>query len=69
MGAFQAAPQDYYVRVLLADQLVSQRRYAEAVIALAPVAYAPHETPLREPARLMIERIRPLADGAELPAA
>ena len=69
MGAFQIAPQDHFVRVRLADQLVAQRRYSEAAIVLAPVAYAAHESSLREPARSLIERIRPLADGAELPAA
>ena len=69
LRAFELAPQDDEVRTHLADWLVGARRYHEAVIVLSPVAYSAHPSPQRAQAAALIDRVRPLPDGAELPPA
>ena len=69
LRAFELAPQDDDVRTMLADWLVAARRYHEAVIVLSPVAYSAHPSPQRAQAASLIDRVRPLADGADLPPA
>jgi hypothetical protein len=69
LRAFELAPQDADLRTTLADWLVGARRYHEAVIVLSPVAYSPHPTPRRAQAAALIDRIRPLPDGADPPPA
>lgn len=69
LRAFELSPQEDRVRWPLAYWLVGQRRHHEAVIVLSPIAYSPHPSPQRAEAAALIERLRPLPDGAELPPA
>ena len=66
--AFELVPQDFSLRLLYAEWLVSQRLYRDAVHVLAPVAYSAHASPIGRVAAQAIETIRGLADGADLPA-
>jgi hypothetical protein len=70
LRAFELAPHDDRVRWPLAYWLVGQRRHHEAVIVLSAIAYSPHHpAPQRAEAAALIARLRPLADGTELPPA
>ncbi|KQU61743.1 hypothetical protein ASG67_00700 [Sphingomonas sp. Leaf339] len=55
--AFELAPQDGGLRLRLATQLVRDRRFDEARMVLAPLAYAPHVGAQVEAARAMLDRL------------
>ena len=69
LRAYQLAPQDHEVRMQLAGWLLRERRYSDVAVVLEPVAYAPHASRFRDEAAALLDRIRPLADGAVLPPA
>lgn len=55
--AFEIAPQDPGLRLRLATQLVTDRRFDEARMVLAPLAYSPHAGSQVETARDMLDRL------------
>ena len=56
--AAQILPRDTRVRQLLVDQLATDRRWADAITVLAPIANAPHESPLRDAAREQMTKLQ-----------
>jgi hypothetical protein len=57
-------PRDFSARQLLVDQLESEKRYAEAMAWLLPIANSPHESPRRTAAREQMEKLRALRTAA-----
>ena len=55
--AFEIAPQDPALRMRLARQLAVDRRFDEARVVLAPLAYAPHAGPIGEAALRMLDQL------------
>lgn len=67
--AVQTLPADEMVRQLLVDRLAAQRRFAEAIAVLSPVAHSPHDTPRRTKAREQLAQLRAqLAQASGAPA-
>jgi len=60
-------PRNSSVRQLLVDQLAADKRYAEAIAWLLPIANSPHDSPRREAAREL--RLKLEAAQAGTPAA
>jgi tetratricopeptide (TPR) repeat protein len=56
--AVSTLPANNWARELLVDELASERRWAEAMAWLAPLANSPHDTPLRDSARDKMEWLR-----------
>jgi hypothetical protein len=57
-------PRDFSARQLLVDQLESEKRYAEAMAWLLPIANSPHDSPRRTAAREQMEKLRALRTAA-----
>lgn len=55
--AMRLAPFDPSLRWLVAQQMVADARYAEAVVTLAPLAYSPHPGENTERARALLEDV------------
>ena len=66
--AFELVPQDSALRMRFATLLVGRRQYRRAATVLAPVVFSAHEDKVRDQAAALLESIRSLADGAEMPA-
>jgi cytochrome c-type biogenesis protein CcmH/NrfG len=47
LQAVATVPQDMRARQLLVDELVREQRYGDAIAALAPIAFSPHDSPRR----------------------
>ncbi len=65
--AQQLAPQNEAVRVMLARERISGKRYAEAANLLRPVAFAPHSSALRRDAQALLKSIPVAQEGAPQP--
>ena len=65
LRAFELVPQDFRLRVQLAEWMVTRRRHGEAMTLLTPVAFSAHRSDLGERARALVERIRDIPDGSE----
>ena len=63
--AFELVPQDFRLRVELAEWMIGRRRHSEAMTLLSPVAFSAHRNDLAERARALAEQIQGIADGAE----
>jgi tetratricopeptide (TPR) repeat protein len=60
-GLFQVVstiPNDSTFRQLLVDQLASERRWAEAIAVLTPLANSPHRSPRRDAAREQMAKLQ-----------
>jgi tetratricopeptide (TPR) repeat protein len=66
--AFELVPQDSALRMRFATLLVGRRQYSRAATVLAPVVFSAHQDKMRDAAATLLESIRRLADGAEMPA-
>lgn len=60
--AVEKLPRNETVRLLFVNELANEKRYAEAMIVLAPIANDPHDSPMRQAAR---ERMAELKTKAE----
>ena len=49
--AVSTEPRDTHARELLVDELASERKWADAIFWLGPIANDPHDSPVRESAR------------------
>jgi tetratricopeptide (TPR) repeat protein len=58
MQAVSTLPRDDGIRMLLVNELESDRRYAEAIGWIMPIANDPHESPMRSAAREQLARLR-----------
>jgi tetratricopeptide (TPR) repeat protein len=65
--AMQLAPFDASLRWLVTQQLVSDERYADAVRALAPLAYSPHPGEHTDQARQLLKDIEAKLEPATRP--
>ena len=54
----ETQPGDTRARQLLVDEYAAQRRWAEAIAALMPIANSPHESPRRAAAREQLEKLQ-----------
>lgn len=63
-------PRDTTVRQMLVDQLASDKRWAEAIAVLTPIANAPHASPRRDAAQEQLAKLKAELDRARgVPAA
>jgi tetratricopeptide (TPR) repeat protein len=67
--AMNLAPFDAAVRWLVANQMIFDQRYAEAVGVLAPLAYSPHPGEHTDQARRLLGEVEARAQGGTPPAA
>jgi tetratricopeptide (TPR) repeat protein len=58
MQAVSLLPRDTGLRQILVNQLAHDRRYADAIEWLMPIANSPHKSPLREAARKQMEELK-----------
>lgn len=63
--AMRLAPFDPSLRWLVAQQMVADARYAEAVVTLAPLAYSPHPGENTERARALLEDVESRIAGEQ----
>ena len=56
--AVELLPKNTGIRLLLVNQLETDRRYAEAIAVLQPIANDPHESPIRDSARGQLARLQ-----------
>ena len=61
MQAVSLLPRDTGLRQVLVNQLARDRRYADAIEWLMPIANSPHQSPLREAARKQLEQLKTAA--------
>lgn len=66
--AQELVPQDPETRILLAGTYIAAKRYPAAARLLKPVAYSPHDNPLRKQAQTMLAGL-PIAQDDAPPAA
>jgi tetratricopeptide (TPR) repeat protein len=57
-GVVETLPRDFTIRQLLVDQLAAERRWAEAIAYLTPIANLHWESPGREAARKQLEELQ-----------
>jgi len=63
--AMRLAPFDPSLRWLVAQQMVADSRYAEAVVTLAPLAYSPHPGEHTDRARALLENVESRIAGEQ----
>lgn len=68
-SALVALPDDDGMRLLLVEEYARQKRFAEAMTTLAPLANSPHDSPQRVNARSRMAQLRAEAGAAKAPAA
>ena len=56
--AVRILPRDNTLRLLLVDQLARDKRWAEAIAVLTPIANAPHPSPRRDAAQEQLAKLR-----------
>jgi hypothetical protein len=61
--AVSTLPADTSARELLVDELASEHKWREAMVWLSPIAYSPHDSPLREAARDKMQWLRSQMTG------
>jgi len=67
--AMELAPFDASLRWLVAQQMVSDERFRDAVQTLAPLAYSPHPGEHTETARRLLKDVEARLEGGQGPAA
>jgi tetratricopeptide (TPR) repeat protein len=65
--AVEKLPSDDNVRLMLVDEFASQKRYAEAMFALGPIANDPHDSPMRQAARERMAKLKAQAEAKGTP--
>jgi tetratricopeptide (TPR) repeat protein len=63
--ALELAPFDGSLRWMMANQLIEDRRFAEAITTLEPLANSPHQSELTEQAKALIIKAKELAAAPE----
>src|SRR6478672_528783 len=63
MQVVSTDPRDSHPRELLVDELASERKWAEAIAWLGPLANNPHDSPLRDSARQKMARLKAMLAG------
>jgi tetratricopeptide (TPR) repeat protein len=61
--AVDKLPGNTNVRLMFVDELSNENRYAEAMIALSPIANDPHDSPMRQAARQRMAQLRAKAEA------
>jgi len=67
--AVQKLPNNTNVRLMLVDELADEQRYSQAMVALAPIANDPHDSPMRQAARERMAQLKAKAEARVATAA
>jgi tetratricopeptide (TPR) repeat protein len=64
--ALELAPFDSSLRWMVAEQEMADKKYAEAVFTLKPLAYAPHQTQLSKAALVLLQSAEKLLERSKI---
>ena len=67
--AVQKLPNNTNVRLMLVGELADEQRYSQAMVALAPIANDPHDSPMRQAARERMAQLKAKAEARVATAA